>query len=167
MIFNILAILLTLLSPTPRHSTDYRVMGSPTISRQTFCNILASYHSPAAGQCNTFYTQGLAYGVDPVMWLAWFKMENEFFTDGGSSLRNKNPGNLRCGSHYCRYASFTDGSAALYKLLKKYATEWHRPTVDLIVPMYAPASDGNNPAWYIATVKKLVNRWRAESNGGK
>jgi hypothetical protein len=140
----------------------YFVMGAPSISLSRFCGVLEHYRSPAASQCAIFYNQGVAAGVDPVMWLAFSKMENEFFIDGGSSLPNKNMGNLRCGRSYCRYVSFAAGSAAWYSLIRKYALLWHRPTVDTIVPMYAPASDGNNVSWYIATVKRLVDRWHVE-----
>jgi len=38
---------------------------------------------------------------------------------------------------------------------------WGRATVDQIIPKYAPNSDGNNEAGYIAGLKRTVDIWHA------
>ncbi len=52
-----------------------------------------------------------------------------------------------------------------YKLIKElYIGEWGRKTVDDIIPKYAPASDNNNEAAYINSVKQLVQEWQGVAN---
>jgi hypothetical protein len=42
-----------------------------------------------------------------------------------------------------------------------YVNEWGRTTVEAIIPKYAPASDNNDEARYIAQIRTLVNSWRS------
>jgi hypothetical protein len=39
--------------------------------------------------------------------------------------------------------------------------EWGLSTVEAIVPVYAPSTDGNDPAHYIRAVRRLVAEFRA------
>ncbi len=146
------------LQPIVAAHYTYSVLGPPTISRATFCYVLRVYHSPALPACTTMYIQSMLAGVDPIMVLAWLKGESEFFTDGGSSLRNHNVGNLRCGSRYCHYKTFADGNWAFLMLMRRYSLVWHRPTIAAIMPIYAPDS---NIAARIKEAETLVDRWRA------
>jgi hypothetical protein len=58
--------------------------------------------------------------------------------------------------------SWQDGFEQWYKLIRNlYVAQWGRVTVDQIIPKYAPNSDGNNEAAYIATLKYEVSTWRA------
>ena len=50
-----------------------------------------------------------------------------------------------------------------YKLITDlYINGWGLRTVDQIVPVYAPAADGNSPQNYVASVKWLVDSWRGK-----
>ena len=56
--------------------------------------------------------------------------------------------------------SWEDGFEQWYKLIRNlYVAQWGRVTVDQIIPKYAPNSDGNNEAEYIATLKREVDVW--------
>ena len=58
--------------------------------------------------------------------------------------------------------SWEDGFAHWYELIRNlYVDEWHLVTVDQIIPVYAPASDGNDVAGYIQAVKQAVDTWRS------
>lgn len=135
----------------------YSVLGPPTISRATFCNVLAVYRSPIAQGCSSYYQQAATAGVDPAMALVWLEEESEYFTDGGSSKANHNWGNLVCGSRYCYYPTYTAGLHAWLMLIRKYALAWHRPTIAAIMPMYAPDSDIQGR---IREAERLVDKWR-------
>ncbi|MBV8695533.1 MAG: hypothetical protein JO183_08615, partial [Ktedonobacteraceae bacterium] len=54
------------------------------------------------------------------------------------------------------------GFEAWYKLIRNlYVVIWGLTTVDAIIPRYAPTSDNNNEAAYIAAVKHSIDNWRA------
>ena len=58
--------------------------------------------------------------------------------------------------------SWVDGFEQWYKLIRNlYVAQWGRITVDQIIPKYAPNSDGNNEAQYIATLKREIDTWHA------
>jgi hypothetical protein len=81
-------------------------------------------------------------------------------------------GNLRCiptrpcidqdRGGYAQMYSWVDGFEQWYKLIRNlYVAQWGRVTVDQIIPKYAPNSDGNNEAQYIATLKREIDTWHA------
>jgi len=41
-----------------------------------------------------------------------------------------------------------------------YVNQWHLLTVEHIIPVASPASDGNDPPGYIADVEALMRDWR-------
>ena len=45
-------------------------------------------------------------------------------------------------------------------MLHLYAEQWHLTTVEQIIPRYAPGSDGNDEAGYIAAIEHAVDVWR-------
>lgn len=163
--------------PTPG---GYSVVGPPTIQTAQINRILAAYHSPAAGLGQYLYDEGLHYGIDPVHLLAIWLHESRFGTSG-EARKTMSPGNERCITDrpcvdpqlggYAQMESWQDGITHLYMLLAAYAsgeierelTGTARPltTPDTIIPVFAPSSDGNNEAAYIAAWKHAVDTWRA------
>ncbi len=64
---------------------------------------------------------------------------------------------------YRMYGSWQEGMEDWYKLITDlYINGWGLKTVDAIVPVYAPAGDGNNPPAYIASIKWLIDDWRGK-----
>ncbi len=58
--------------------------------------------------------------------------------------------------------SWADGFAHWFLLIRTlYVQQWGRLTVAQIIPKYAPSSDGNDEAAYIASVEHAVDTWRA------
>jgi hypothetical protein len=45
-------------------------------------------------------------------------------------------------------------------ILLLYVKQWHRVTVEQIIPKYAPGSDGNDEKAYIAAIEYAVATWR-------
>ena len=158
-------------TPVPVKRGPYSVLGSPTITPAFINRVLAYYHSPAAGMGQQMYDLGVKYGIDPVYALAFFMHESLFGTTG-EARATLSLGNLRCiptrpcidqnRGGYAQMYSWVDGFEQWYKLIRNlYVAQWGRVTVDQIIPKYAPSSDGNNEAGYIAALKREVDTWRA------
>jgi hypothetical protein len=144
----------------------YSVVGRPSISAAFINRVLAAYHSPAAGKGQALYDDGLAYNIDPVYALAFFLEESRLGTQGVARVTHS-LGNIRASpgdanyEGYRRYASWEEGFADWYRLIADDYVAHGLSTIDQIVPVYAPASDGNDEAAYIRTVKLAVNTWRS------
>jgi hypothetical protein len=158
-------------TPVPVHTGPYSVLGKPTISASFIDQVLASYNSPAAGKGQALYDLGVKYGIDPVFALAFFMHESLFGTTG-EARATLSLGNLRCiptrpcidqdRGGYAQMNSWVDGFEQWYKLIRNlYIAQWGLVTVDKIIPTYAPNSDGNNEAEYIATLKHEIDTWHA------
>jgi len=147
------------------------VLGAPTITADFINRVLASYNSPAAGKGQALYDYGVEYGIDPVFALAFFLHESEFGTTGVARI-TLSLGNLRCiPNRACSYTndggyavmnSWEDGFEQWYKLIRNlYVAKWGLVTIDQIIPVYAPSSDHNDVAGYIAALKHAIDTWHA------
>ncbi len=147
------------------------VLGPPTVSAAFVNQVLAAYHSPAEGLSQVLYDDGIESGIDPVYALAFFRHESSFGTTG-EARKTLSLGNERClpdrpcvdqdQGGYAQMESWQDGFGHWYALiLHLYVEEWHLTTVEQIVPKYAPSSDGNDVAAYIAAIEQAVTAWRA------
>ncbi|HTK10563.1 MAG TPA: glucosaminidase domain-containing protein [Ktedonobacteraceae bacterium] len=164
--------------PIPIKTGPYSVLGRPTVTAAFINEVLASYHSPAAGKGQALYDLGIKYGIDPVFALAFFMHESTFGTRGEAAI-TMSLGNLRCinsrpcvntqgtpcqagQSCYAQFSSWEDGFEIWYQLIRNlYVTDWGATTVDLIIPHYAPAADHNNETAYINSLKLSISTWRA------
>lgn len=157
----------------------YAVQGPPTISASFINRVLADYHSPAAGQGKALYDLGVRYGIDPVYALAFFWHESEFGTTGEARV-TRSLGNERCIADrpcidrnrggYALMQSWEDGFAHWYSLILYGYVQGQITqsivghacvTLDQIVPVYAPSSDGNDVTGYIDAVAHAVDTWRS------
>jgi hypothetical protein len=150
------------------------VSQNPPISATFIDRVLSAYGSPAAGTGQALYDLGVESGIDPVYALAFFLHEDSF-SETGIGAVNHSLGNIRCSAGYrCQsgfryYATWQDAYQDWYSLLLNGYVKGQitnsivgHPctTVDEIVPVYAPSSDHNNVAAYIAAIKHAVERWR-------
>ncbi|HEV2660861.1 MAG TPA: hypothetical protein VGU68_09680 [Ktedonobacteraceae bacterium] len=149
----------------PTSSGPYSVLGKPTISADFINRVLASYNSPAVGKGQTLYDMGVRYGIDPAFALAFFMHESSFGTQGEARV-SLSLGNLRCIPNYkCQdgyawFSSWDDGFQAWYELIRNlYVSQWGLTTVSQIIPKYAPTSDNNDEAAYIASLKHAIDTW--------
>jgi hypothetical protein len=157
--------------PIPVKTGPYSVLGRPTVTAAFINEVLASYHSPAAGKGQALYDLGVKYGIDPVFALAFFMHESTFGTRGEATI-TMSLGNLRCINSrpcidqdrggYAQMKSWEDGFEIWYQLIRNlYVTEWGATTVDLIIPHYAPTADHNDENAYINSLKLEISTWRA------
>lgn len=145
---------------------DFDVRRPPSIDAAGIARVLESYGSPAVGAAQTIYQLGVHYGIDPAFCLAFFIHESSAGTQGVARV-TKSVGNIRATPGYRdyhgyrQYDSWEQGIDDWYRLIDDlYINQWGLTTVDEIIPVYAPASDGNDPNAYIAAVKQLVTSWR-------
>lgn len=155
--------------PLPLHAGPYSVLGNPTITPDFINRVLDAYHSPAAGKGQALYDLGVKYGIDPAFALAFFQHESTF-GNYGEARTSLSLGNLRCipdavcRDNYAWFNTWEDGFEAWYKLMRNlYVAIWGLTTVDQIIPRYAPTSDNNNEAGYIASLKHSIDTWHAGS----
>ena len=158
------------LLPLQTEAATYGVQGKPTVTVKFINSVLAAYHSPAVGKGQALYNDGVKYGIDPVYALGFFFQESRFGTTGVArvtlslgNIRTPVTPDCRCRAYqgYRQYTTWEDGFLDWYKLIAKlYVIQWKLKIVDSIIPVYAPSSDHNNVAAYIATVKHTVDTWR-------
>lgn len=151
----------------PPQASPYSVIGNPSISIDFINQVLAAYHSPASGKGEALYNLGVQYNIDPVFALAFFMHESSFGTKG-EAANSLSLGNLRCipnfrcQDNFAWFNSWEDGFKAWYELIRNlYVAQWDLTTVDQIIPKYAPETDHNDEAGYIAALKHAIDTWRA------
>jgi len=151
------------------------VVGPPTITAEFIDRVLTAYGSPAAGTGQALYDLGVQDGIDPVYALAFFLHEDSF-GETGIGAANHSLGNIRCSAGYaCQegfrsYATWAEGYQDWYNLILYGYVQGQVTiplaghvcsTVDEIVPVYAPSSDQNDVAAYIAAITRAVDTWRS------
>jgi hypothetical protein len=145
---------------------SFDVRHTPSVTAAKIREVLQSYNSPAAGASEAMYRLGIEYGIDPAFCLAFFIHESTAGTQGVARF-TRSVGNIRTTPGYedyqgfRKYATWEEGIEDWYILIRDlYIGEWGLVTVDEIIPVYAPTSDGNNVEGYVSTVKRLVTSWR-------
>ncbi len=157
-------------APTAKHpatsSDPHSVVGPSTLAPELIDTILAEYGSPAVGQGANFAALGAQYGIDPAFALAFYVQESRCGTRGVARFTH-GIGNIRWTPgfpSYEGYRSYPDYAAGIqdwFQLIRTlYVDGWGLQTVTAILPRYAPAGDGNDPAGYAANVEALVAAWR-------
>lgn len=148
----------------PLSSTS--VIGPPSLSAAFMNRVLAAYHSPAVGLGSALHVDSLRFHIDAAYALGFFLEESTFGTTGVARV-TRSLGNIICSGYatcfqgFRLYPSWQVGAWDWFRLLSsEYLPRGFR-TVEAIVPVYAPASDGNHPPAYIATVLHAVATWRA------
>jgi Mannosyl-glycoprotein endo-beta-N-acetylglucosaminidase len=154
----------------PQHLGPYSVVRKNSLSVAFMNRVLAYYHSPAAGMAQYLYNDGAKYGLDSAYALAFFMHESSFGTTGVARV-TLSLSNMRCvpeypcynyNGGYAQFSSWEQGFEAWFKLIRNlYVNIWGRATIDQIIPKYAPNSDGNDEAAYIASLKHTIDVWRA------
>ena len=151
---------------------DDSVLGSPSIGADLIDRVLSAYGSPAAGTGQSLYDGGVQSGIDPVWALAFF-MHEDSFGKTGIGAANHSLGNIRCSAGYsCQdgfrsYATWEASYQDWYDLILdgyvKGSVSDACPctTIEQIIPVYAPSSDGNDVQGYIAALVQATHTWRA------
>lgn len=164
-----------LYAPTP--TVGLTIRHTPRISRTLFRQVLekgtALGPSPVTNtdQCYQIIVDN---GLDPACLLAIFAHESQYGNDGVAK-ETKSWGNVRApfnpsraiGLHPRNFAIYADWQTGLLDLCERlnvrYIKERKLDTIQKIIPVYAPSSDGNAPQKYIDHVVSLVAQWEKES----
>ena len=143
-----------------------RVVGPPTLSATFIDRVLAAYHSPAVGLGQALYADSQHFQIDDAYALAFFLHESSFGSSGVAQYTHS-LGNLICSGYPTCYAGFRSyiswqvGAWDWYRLIYYEYLPRGLSTVQTIIPVYAPSSDGNNVTAYIAAVCSAVSSWQA------
>lgn len=149
----------------------------PDLTLEQFTAILEAVSSPALIDAEKSYQAIVNLGVSPAFCLAIFLQESGMGTVG-LAVPNKNPGNTRSSTTgigimvtttkgvFIKYPYWWEGWRDLaWRLVKPdyvYAQEG-RKTIAQIIERWAPNSDGNDSARYIANVISAMNKWVGSS----
>jgi hypothetical protein len=98
-------------------------------------------------------------------------MHESLFGTTGVARVTLSLSNMRCvpeyrclneNGGYAIFDTWEQSFEAWFKLIRNlYVAYWGRVTVDQIIPKYAPNSDHNNEAGYIASLKRTIDTWHA------
>ena len=144
--------------------------GGPTLDARHVDAILAAYGSPLHGHGAQVVGLSRRFKVDDAIALAFYVMESRAGTQGEAVI-TRSFGNLRpmpnepMTDGYRQYATWLDGVSEWFKVIRiLYLNHLKLRTVDAVVPVYAPATDSNDPATMIAGIHQLVQCWRGATD---
>ena len=155
----------------------------PRIRPERFATLLARAKSPAAEEAQACWAAVANEGVDPLFALAIFHHESRLGTAGlVPTYGLRNPGATRTSrtgqgepvqipgrGQFWRYPSWEAGFRDLARRLVDPGFVYRKQraeTVEEIVPLWAPAGDGNDPARYIAAVRSFMAQHAEEPLAG-
>ncbi len=147
-------------------SSQWSLVGRPSLSAPFMDEVLAAYHSPAVGLGSVLYADGVPSHLDPAFALAFFWHESTFGTQG-IARSTHSLGNIRCTVGYpsCldgfrSSPSWAAGAADWFHLMTSVYLPAGRSTVPAVVTLYTPSSENDTQA-YIFAVEHVVSTWRA------
>ena len=149
-------------------STDLPLAGEPSLDAALVDGILAAYGSPLHGHGAGIVSLSRRYHIDDAVALGFFVMESRAGTEG-EAVSTHSFGNLRpmpnapAADGYRAYGSWLESAEEWFRVLRSlYLDERKLTSVESVVPVYAPASDSNDPPTMIAGIRQLVRCWRGE-----
>jgi hypothetical protein len=158
------------INATPISTAPLSIAGKPTLDAARVNDILAAYGSPLKGQGKAIVALSARYKVDDAVALAFFVMESRAGTQG-EAVVTRNFGNLRPMPNapaldgYRQYDSWLEGATEWFQVMRTlYLDSMKLATIEEIVPVYAPASDNNQPPVMIAGIHQLVACWRGNAD---
>ena len=151
---------------------EHSVLGQPSITVDQIEAVLTQYNSPARGSGKIWFALGQQYGIDPAYPLAFFVQESTAGTNPGwAGLKpggdtTHNVGNIICAGYVTcykgnrDYPSWEAGIDDWYRLItQEYVEGRGMASVEQILPIYCPISDGCHSYDYISIVNSMVDRW--------
>ena len=152
--------------PSPTSSPYLAVSGGPSLAAGVVDSILAAYGSPLHGHGAGLVALSNRYGLDDAVALGFFVMESRAGTEG-EAVVTRSFGNLRpmpdaaMRDGYRSYGSWLESAAEWFSVIRSlYLDRLKLGTVEEVVPIYAPASDSNDPGTMTAGIRQLVSCWR-------
>lgn len=162
-------------------ASDLSIYGPNDLTRQAWAGLLAGTPIAAEAPADTYYDLVTGYGLSHAFILAIGVKEHNLgraATGIQATYHTKSWGNARSvilpASHgqivvtpKGNYATFPTWRAGLDDLCYRLTAPNYlyrlsnAVTVDTVIPIFAPASDGNDPAAYAAQVLAMMAGWRA------
>lgn len=157
-----------------------RLAAPPSVSVRGIWRALWAAGSPLANDgprrghktyAEYLWDRGKALGIDPAVVMAIFRQESGYGTQGMATLThdlgNSRPGIGQqevCGGDGCYGydATWFDGIDAIYALLRRYITQGYS-SIDQIIAVWAPPSDGNDDIAYLYGVYQTMQALNARS----
>lgn len=131
------------------------------MDQQTFLRLLAA--TPLSAEASAIYNEVKPHSI---LYVAQLKQESNFGREGIAPA-NKNPTGLRPrgGDGFMRFQSWAAAAREWYARVTdpNYAYA-DTQTVEEYVHTYAPASDGNNEAAYVAAIKAYAKEYSATAS---
>lgn len=154
------------------NGNPYAIVGKPDLSVKFVNQVLAYYHSPAAGQAKQLIEATSRCGIKIGAALAFFMHESTLGTLG-EATSTYSLGNMRCipaikflscvdqsRGGYTQMPSWADGFVIWSRMMRNlYVDTWGDVTIDQVIPTYAPNSDNNNEYGYISSWKYCLDTW--------
>lgn len=154
----------------PYPADGYSIQGKPTVDAAFINQILTRYHSPAIGNGQLFYDQGVKYGIDPIYALAFFMRDSTFGTVGLARATHSlgpipSPVTSTCHCTdfhgYRSYTTWQDGITDWFQYMHDYfIQQMGLTTVSQIVSVYVTTSDGLAIHAAINAIEYRVDVWR-------
>ncbi len=153
-------------SPVSAAASGDSVVGGPSLSAAFVNKVLVAAGSPALGTGQALYDLSVQYRIDDAYALATFEHESTYGKYGVASV-NHSLGNIICAGYatcngrFRWYATWQEGYADFYRLIASQYVARGLTTIDRIIPVYAPAGDGNDTAAYIGALRSAIRAYRA------
>lgn len=150
-----------------RHEPSVSVAAIRAALRDAGSPMLSAGFADHKDAAEYIWDAGRVLGIDPAVLMAIFRYESMFGTRGVARLTDS-VGNIRplAGQPtlggYRLYRSWQDGIDDCYRLLRQYV-HFGADTVPLAVPVWAPASDNNDPGAYVTAVLDIMSTLYAAS----
>src|SRR6266568_119536 len=152
-------------TPLLQRTSSYSVLGPPTVSATFINQVLASYHSPAAGKGQALFDDGVKYGIDPIFALAFFMRDSIFGIQGLALVTHSlgplpTPITVTCHCQdfhgYRSYASWDESIADWFQYMHDYYVQQRGlTTVSQIVSVYLRTKDTSAIDF---TIKEIEHR---------
>lgn len=155
---------------------DVAIKGPPSANAEQIQTFLEKMGSPAAkeaGFSQALYTACTERGIDPAVAVGFFLQES---TCGryGRAHDNHSMGNIKgrapesggTDGTFRRYDTWAEGARDWARLIdESYVQKRGLTSLTQVLSVYAPGSDGNNESRYAATVKGVVENFKAQDKG--
>lgn len=154
----------------PYPADGYSIVGKPTVDAAFIDQILTQYHSPAAGNGQLFYDEGVKYSIDPIYALAFFMRDSTFGTVGLARATHSLgpvPAPVTSSCHctdfhgYRSYTTWQDSITDWFQYMHDYfIQQTGLTTVSQIVSVYVTTSDSLAIHAAIKAIEYRVDVWR-------
>ncbi|MHB8600520.1 MAG: glucosaminidase domain-containing protein [Ktedonobacteraceae bacterium] len=160
----------SMMTHNPYPADGYSIQGKPTVDATFINQILTQYHSPAAGNGQLFYNEGVKYGIDPIYALAFFMRDSTFGTVGLARATHSlgpipTPTTSTCHCTdfhgYRSYTTWQDGITDWFHYMHDYyLQQMGLTTVSQIVSVYVTTNDNLAIHATIKAIEYRVDVWR-------